>query len=118
MLQLTVVARMAMSREWQNQWVDLLRWSEIMLEQSHEEDVQAEPQETADPTPTPPPEPVDTLKEAEKKKEAGNVAFRAKNFTEAIERYTEAIGALSHIHASIRLYRPQMLKPFFHRSQT
>ncbi|KAI0796257.1 protein prenylyltransferase [Irpex lacteus] len=58
---------------------------------SHEEDVQVEPQETADPTPTPPPEPVDTLKEAEKKKEAGNVAFRAKNFTEAIERYTEAI---------------------------
>jgi DnaJ homolog subfamily C member 7 len=44
------------------------------------------------PEPAVPAVPADPLKEAEKKKEAGNTAFKAKKYQEAIERYTEAIG--------------------------
>ncbi|TFK48414.1 protein prenylyltransferase [Heliocybe sulcata] len=38
-----------------------------------------------------PPVPVDAAAEAEKTKEQGNVAFKAKRWTEAVELYTEAI---------------------------
>ena len=47
---------------------------------------------TSNPEPTAPAVPADPLKEAEKKKEAGNAAFKAKKYQEAIEHYTEAIG--------------------------
>ncbi|KAI0089223.1 hypothetical protein BDY19DRAFT_944755 [Irpex rosettiformis] len=62
-------------------------------DESHDEEIQVESQDTPSPEsePTPAPEPIDPLKEAEKKKEAGNAAFRTKNYQEAIERYTEAI---------------------------
>lgn len=42
---------------------------------------------------TPPPPPVDLPQQAEQKKELGNAAFRLKKFQDAIDRYTEAIGA-------------------------
>lgn len=60
---------------------------------SHEEEFQAEPIEVSNSESAAPTPPADPVKEAESKKEAGNAAFRAKNFTEAIERYSEAIGA-------------------------
>ncbi|KAI0692557.1 protein prenylyltransferase [Cytidiella melzeri] len=58
----------------------------------HEEEMQVDSQDAPNPEPAAPVRvPVDSLKEAENKKEAGNTAFRAKNFSEAIERYGEAI---------------------------
>jgi len=59
--------------------------------ESHDEEMQVDPSETPSPEPAAPAPPVDTVQEAEKKKEAGNTAFKAKKFQEAIERYTEAI---------------------------
>jgi DnaJ homolog subfamily C member 7 len=42
---------------------------------------------------TPEPEAeVDLIAQAEETKEKGNVAFKAKNFTEAVDLYTKAIG--------------------------
>ena len=54
-------------------------------------------QETGQSTPevATPPEPVDPIKEAEKVKEQGNVAFKASRFQEAIDLYSKAIGVQS-----------------------
>lgn len=88
----------------------------------HEEEMQVDPADGPSSEATPP-EPVDPLKEAEKSKEAGNTAFRTKKFQEAVERYTEAIGAyFSHFHQThyilIAPFRLQLKRAnVFHQSR-
>lgn len=84
------------------QWTALNRTLKEQRNNRHDEEMQVEPQETptTDSVPEPAPEPIDPIKEAEKKKEAGNTAFRAKKYQEAIEQYTEAIGTYICTRAS------------------
>ena len=57
---------------------------------------QTPPSESPAPVPAPvepEPEPEDVLVRAEKTKEKGNIAFKAGKYAEAVDLYTQAIGA-------------------------